>query len=546
MVVDNPLVFDFLIVGGGSAGCVLANRLSENGRFRVALIEAGPPDRNPFIHMPAGIMPLVRGTFCNWKFWSEPQQHLNGRRLYQPRGKTLGGCSSINAQVYVRGHANDFDEWASLGCTGWSFDEVLPYFRRSENYEPQAEQKDQPFHGESGPLTIGERKRLNPLSAAFLKAADQAGVNPTDDFNGEQQEGYGVLHSYHRNGQRCSNARAYLGSAADRDNLVIITNAHVTKIELTQGRAVGIRYLQGKREIVLRANREVIISAGAFNSPQLLMLSGIGDKNELAKHGIPMQHELPGVGKNLQDHLNIYLETRARTRVAMSLHPSAWLRLLREGIKYTFLKRGELTSNLLETGAFIRSSPDEPIPDLQIHFIPMLGAHHGLEIDALKKYYGYSMVINDCRPLSRGYVGLHSADPHDPPLIDPNYLAHDRDIDRLVRGIRLSREILAQPAFDFHRDSECSPGAAIETDTELSQWVKDNVETVYHPVGTCKMGCDAMSVVDSQLRVIGIKGLRVVDASIMPTLIGGNTNAAVTMIGEKASDLILEAAAEPL
>lgn len=531
--------YDYVIVGGGSAGCVLANRLSADGQYTVCLLEAGPPDTSFFIKVPGGVIPLMRSSVHNWQYWTVEQKHLGNRKLYWPRGRTLGGSSAINAMCYIRGNAWDYDHWASLGNAGWGYQDVLPYFKKSENYEPGADR----WHGEGGPLNVAERRYNNPLSTAFLEATQQAGYRPTPDFNGDQQEGTGFYRVFQKDGQRCSNARAYLRAAESRKNLTVLTGAHATRVLFDGKRAMGVRCFRDGRYQDLLAAREVILSAGAIGSPQLLLLSGVGPREELRKHGVSLIHDLPGVGENLQDHLDVVVSVRAKNRLPMSLHPLSLWRGLVGLLQYLFRKRGEFTSNVAEAGAFLKSQPDEPIPDIQWHFIPLANSRHALDLDKLFKLYAYTGMSCDLRPLSRGRITLNSADPLRPPDIDPNYAAHDRDLDRLVAGVRKLREVFAQPAFEPHRHEELEPGPAVQTDEQIREWVRMHAETIYHPVGTCKMGLDDMAVVDPSLRVRGLQGLRVIDASIMPTLVGGNTNAPTTMIAEKGADLILAEAA---
>jgi choline dehydrogenase-like flavoprotein len=536
--------YDFVIVGGGSAGCVLANRLSASGKWQVLLLEAGPADSNPFIHVPTGVIPVIRSNALNWKFWTVPQKNCAGRAMFWPRGRTLGGSSSINAMCYIRGHARDYDRWASLGNDGWSYKDVLPYFRKMENFEPidrVAGARD--FHGSGGPLNVAEARYMNPLMTAFVGAAEQAGHLRNQDFNGAQQEGVGYYHVMQRDGQRCSNARAFLQPALGRPNLKVITAAHAAKLLFEGRRAVGVRYLQNGRYAEALARREVILSAGAIGSPQLLLLSGIGPRAQIEQQGIQPLHELPGVGENLQDHLDIHLTWEERTRFAVSLHWTSLWRTLKGIFQYLRGRRGELTSNLAQAGGFLKSDPAEPIPDLQWHFVPFIYAEHGQNLIPLFKHYAFTLMTCFLRPESRGSVRLASADPLQPPQIDANYLAAPRDLEPLVKGFKLARQVLKQAAFAPHRLRELEPGEAVQNDEQIRAYIRARAETVYHPVGTCKMGRDAMAVVDPRLRVHGLSGLRVVDASIMPTLIGGNTNAPTTMIAERAADLILQDAA---
>jgi len=536
--------YDFVIVGGGSAGCVLANRLSASGKWQVLLLEAGPADSNPFIKIPNGVIPLIRSDALNWKFWTTPQKACGGRPMFWPRGRTLGGSSAINAMCYIRGHAWDYDHWASLGNDGWSYRDVLPYFRKMENFEaidklPGAAE----FHGRGGPLNVAEHRYVNPLMTAFVDAAQQAGHKKTDDFNGAQQEGVGYFHVMQKDGERCSNAHGFLAPALGRPNLKVITGAQAARVLFEGKCAAGVRYLHNGRYAEALARREVILSAGAIGSPHLLLLSGVGPRAQIEQHGIQPVHELPGVGENLQDHLDIHVTWEEKTRHAMSLHPASLWRSLKALFQYLFGRRGELTTNLAQAGGFLKSDAAQPIPDLQWHLVPFIYSDHGQNLTPLFKYYAFTLMTCFLRPESRGNVRLASADPLARPLIDANYLATPRDMEALVQGFKQARKVLEQPAFAPHRLLELEPGAAVQSDEQIRDFIRRRAETVYHPVGTCKMGRDAMAVVDARLRVHGLGSLRVVDASIMPTLVGGNTNAPTTMIAERAADLILQDAA---
>ncbi len=527
---------DFVIVGGGSAGCVLANRLSADGRHVVVLIEAGPPDKSPFIHMPAGIIPVIRSDTYNWKYWTAPEPQMGNRPMHWPRGRTLGGSSSINAMCYIRGHAWDYDHWAELGCKGWGYADVLPVFRRMENFEPAKGAPDE-YHGVGGPLNVAAHRYLNPLMKAFVDAAQQAGYPLTPDFNGGTQEGIGYYDVMQKDGQRCSNAKAYLDEQVKaRDNLTILTDAHVQGVRFEGKRAVGVTLKGAPGEI--RARREVILSAGAIGSPQLLMLSGIGSAAHLGELGVPVVCDSAGVGENLQDHLDVTVTVKERSRHAVSLNPVGLPRSLKALWQYATKKEGEMTSNLAQAGGFIKSNPREPIPDIQLHFVPFAYTNHGQDLKPLTGW-GYTLMACDLRPKSRGRISLASTDALVHPKIEARYLQHESEMQRLLTAVMKAREILAQPAFKPHRGEEVLPGAEIRSDEELREWIRQKAETIYHPVGTCKMGVDDAAVLDLQLKVRGVEGLRVVDASVMPTLIGGNTNAPTTMIAERGAEMIL-------
>ncbi len=523
-------MYDFIIVGAGSAGCVLANRLSANPQHRVLLLEAGGRDWHPFIHMPAGIAKLVGKKGVNWDYTTAPEAALKNRQLWWPRGKVLGGSSSINAMCYIRGHQDDYNEWETLGCEAWGWNEVLPYFLKSEaNTRGNSE-----FHNHNGPLGVSDLRYHNKLSEAFLTASTDAGFKRNPDFNGATQEGFDFYQVTQVNGRRCSSAVAYLHPVSHRPNLTVITKAQASKIIFSGRRAVGIEYSHGGKIHQANAEREVLLSGGAINSPQLLMLSGIGDAEHLSEHQIQVRVNASEVGKNLQDHLDACTVFRCTQPITYDKTNDLLI-----GLRYFFKRDGIGSSNVAESGGFIRTrlAPDSR-PDVQMHFVPAMLDDHGRN-----RIPGFGFTLHACalRPESRGKISLASSDPFAKVKIAANYLSDidGKDMATLVEAIRISRKILQNKALDQYRGIEMFPGADIVDDTSIEQFIRTKAETIYHPVGTCRMGSDGTAVVDSQLRVNGVEGLRVVDASIMPKLIGGNTNAPVMMIAEKVSDLIL-------
>ena len=525
--------FDYIIVGAGSAGCVLANRLSADPSNRVLLLEAGGSDGHIFFKMPAGVIKLLGGKRGNWYLHTEPQEQLNNRRLYWPRGKALGGSSSINGMIYIRGHAHDYDHWRQLGLNGWSYADVLPYFRRSEGNVNGADD----FHGGDGPLGVSNPPSGNPLFPAFVEAGVQAGYPRTADFNGAQQEGFGPYQLTVRNGERSSTAVAYLRPALHRPNLKVEINAQVSRVLLDGKRAVGVEYIQRNKTKTASAGREVILSGGVVNTPQVLMLSGIGDAEHLRSKGINVVAHLPGVGQNLQDHLDCTVINRCLQPITLhsEMNPLA---MLRSGIRYLATRKGPGTSNGLESGGFVRSAGHVAVPDLQMHFVAAVLYDHGR---GASPGHGFTVHVCQLRPESRGSITLNSADPRDSVSIQPNYLQSELDRKVLRDGVRIARNVLRQSAMAPYLGKELEPGAQNDSDEQLDAWIRNNAETIYHPVGTAKMGVstDRMAVLDEQCRVFGIAGLRVVDASVMPTLVGGNTNAPTIMIAEKIADVIL-------
>jgi choline dehydrogenase len=526
---------DFVVVGAGSAGCAVAARLSEDPATRVVLLEAGGEDKNRWIHIPLGFGKTFADPSVNWCYETEPDPGAADRRVFWPRGKVLGGSSSINGMVYIRGQAEDFDHWRQLGNAGWSFDDVLPYFRRSEHQIRGADN----FHGTGGPLCVSDVAR-HPICEAFIASAMEQGFPRNDDFNGAKQDGVGYHQTTTRNGRRCSTAVGYLRPAMRRANLRVVTEALTEKILLEGRRAVGVTFRRHGQLCTARAKHEVILCGGAVNSPQLLMLSGIGPQAHLAEFGIPFVHHLPGVGQNLQDHYSAPIKLRCRLPVTVNDVMLSNARKLKAGLEYYMFHRGPLSMISSPAALFARTRPELASPDVKISMSPFSAERPQ---DGLHRFSGFTAIAYQLRPESRGEIKLKSPDPFDAPAVHPNYLATETDQKTIVAGLKLIRRLLANSHLQRFIESEFQPGPAVESDERLLDYARRRGGTVYHPTSTCKMGSDPLAVVDAELRVHGIGSLRVADASIMPTVVSGNTNAATIMIGEKVADLVRQPAA---
>lgn len=528
---QDGAAFDYVIVGGGSAGCVLAARLSEDPNVRVCLIEAGPRDRHPLIHIPLGVTWLIKHPRLNWCYWSAPQEHVAGRKIFLPRGRVLGGSSSINGSIYVRGHRSDYDDWAAWGNSGWSYAEVLPYFRKSENNE---QFRASPYHGAGGPMNVSDCESYNPLTEMMLDAADSLQLPRTDDFNGREQEGFGRRQVTIRDGRRESAATAFLRDADKRKNLTIICNALVSHIAFEGRRAAGVEIVQAGERRRINARREIILSAGVFASPAILMRSGIGDGAEVQKHGIDVVHHAPQVGRNLQDHIASPVQYSTPTTIPYGISWRTLPWLTRTIMNYALFRRGILANTGLQAGGFVRSRPGPDRPDIQFILMPAERSPDG----RMGIGHGYGLITVLLRPKSSGTVRLAGVDPELEPVIDPAFYSEPDDLDDMVRGLRLARRILEAPAWEPVRGAEIRPGPQAQSDAALKDYIRASSQTCFHPVGTCAMGKEPQHVVDAELRVRGVDGLRVVDAAIIPRMIGGNTNAPVIMIAEKAADMI--------
>jgi choline dehydrogenase len=520
--------YDYVLVGAGSAGCLLANRLSADPATTVLVLEAGGPDDSRNVRIPAAFSKLFKSDY-DWDYSTTPQEGLDGRELYWPRGKTLGGSSAINAMIYVRGHPSDYDGWAERGNEGWAYEDVLPYFTRGEHAD--SDRLEPAYHGEEGELNVTDVRSPRPLSEAFVESAVAAGHRRNDDFNGERQAGVGQYHVTHEGGQRHSAAEAYLKPVLDRPNLTAHTGARVREVRFDGSRATGVEYEREGRRLVADAAEEVVLCAGAVDTPKLLMLSGVGNAGHLAEHDIDVVQELPGVGRNLQDHLFSFALFEADTDDTLENAER-----LRNLATYALLKRGPLTSNVAEAGGFVHTENAGDAPDVQFHFAPGYFFNHGLDEPTVEN--GFSIGVTQLRPDSRGEIRLASGDPADAPLIDPNYFDAEGDMAVHVEGVRMAREIATTGPLAELSAGEIRPGPEVRSDEGLAAAIRQGAETVYHPVGTCRMGSDDDAVVDDRLRVHGLEGLRVVDASVMPTLTGGNTNAPTYMIAERAAAMI--------
>lgn len=527
---------DYIIVGGGSAGCVLANRLSVDPSVQVTLVEAGGRDTSRFIDMPAGYFQLMKTGKIDWGYHTAPQKHLHNRKMFWPRAKVLGGCSAVNGMIYIRGHSSDYDQWAQLGNKNWSYDECLPFFKKSEGWH-DGESK---FHGGDGPLKTSRYGVRHPIAKAFVEAGIQAGFPYTEDFNGGSQEGFGpcdsTVDTTGKGSVRSSVSRSYIRPIMDRPNLTIITKALATRVLIEKGRAVGIEYVQAGKKNQLRADREVILSGGTINSPQLLQLSGIGDPDHLTSLGIQIVVPLKGVGQNLQDHLVVGIKNRSLLPTSFVKSVKLWNAAFALG-RYMLLQDGPAAHHGIEALAFVKTRPERVAPDIQFHLMNIMYDDHGRNI---YPEHGFMPCLNISRPQSRGSIMVNSADPTTHPVIQPNYFEVSDDVRTMRDGVKIARDVLAQHAFDPYRGEEFIPGSTVRTDSQIDEFLRGSVESIYHPVGTCKMGSDSLAVVDDRLRVHGIDGLRVVDASVMPTLVTGNTNAPTIMIAERASQFILD------